>query len=76
MGLIKLMILAAILWFALRLWRRLQGQQQPADRTPADCTAPVMVRCARCQIHLPQSLALRAGNNWYCCTEHRDDCQS
>ncbi|WP_341707816.1 PP0621 family protein [Halopseudomonas sp.] len=74
MGLIKLIILAALVWVGLRFWRALQHQrtsQQTPDQAPPD--APVMVRCAQCQVHLPQSRALRAGDQWYCCAEHRDE---
>tara|TARA_R110002126_G_scaffold1617_3_gene9475 strand:- start:3057 stop:3410 length:354 start_codon:yes stop_codon:yes gene_type:complete len=73
MGLIKLIILGALIWLALNLWRRTQivknrakGSSSPRDQ------APVMVRCAHCQVHLPRDRALRANDNWYCCAEHRD----
>jgi len=31
----------------------------------------LMVRCAQCQLHLPQDQALRAVDRWYCCDAHR-----
>ena len=70
MGLIKLVILVALVWLGLRLWRGLQ-QQQNRSRQQQE----LMVRCAHCQVHLPQSSALRANDNWYCCAEHRDEHQ-
>ncbi|POB05120.1 PP0621 family protein [Halopseudomonas oceani] len=74
MGLIKLIILAALVWAALRFWRALQQQRTPQHSSQQPQTdAPVMVRCAQCQVHLPQSRALRAGDQWYCCAEHRDE---
>ncbi|OWL88989.1 PP0621 family protein [Halopseudomonas aestusnigri] len=75
MGLIKLIILAALVWAALRFWRAMQQQrntENPASQRP-QTDAPVMVRCAQCQVHLPESRALRAGDQWYCCAEHRDE---
>lgn len=75
MGLIKLIILALLAWFALRLWRGLQQQQVQQRRqhsARAQQEPSLMVRCAQCQIHLPQDSALRADDHWYCCAEHRD----
>lgn len=75
MGLIKLIILAALVWVALRFWRAMQQQrntENSASQRP-QTDAPVMVRCAQCQVHLPESRALRAGDQWYCCAEHRDE---
>ncbi|MAC99981.1 hypothetical protein CNQ84_02630 [Pseudomonas abyssi] len=78
MGLIKLIFLALLVWFALRLWRGLQRQQatqRQQQSARAQQEPPLMVRCAQCQVHLPQSSALRANDNWYCCAEHRDEHQ-
>ena len=73
MGLIKLIILGVLAWLAITLWRRAQltRQRNTTSATKPD-QAPVMVRCAHCQVHLPQDRALRAHDSWYCCAEHRD----
>ncbi|UGV31479.1 hypothetical protein LO767_02935 [Halopseudomonas aestusnigri] len=74
MGLIKLIILAALIWAALRFWRAMQQRStETSSSQPPQPDAPVMVRCAQCQVHLPESRALRAGDQWYCCAEHRDE---
>lgn len=31
-----------------------------------------MVRCSWCQVHLPESDALRERGEWFCCSAHRD----
>tara|TARA_R110000751_G_scaffold104237_2_gene199688 strand:- start:102 stop:404 length:303 start_codon:yes stop_codon:yes gene_type:complete len=73
MGLIKLIILGVLVWLALTLWRRAQlTRQRNATSAPKRDQAPVMVRCAHCQVHLPQERALRADDVWFCCAEHRD----
>lgn len=75
MGLIKLLILVAVVWLVLKFWRRAQiGNRRAGGASARDqaTAAPVMVRCARCQVHLPQSRALRTDDAWYCCAEHRD----
>lgn len=74
MGLIKLMMLVAVVIGLVILWRRFKawqiGSQQRQQKGVA--SPPLMVRCAQCQLHLPQDQALRANNQWYCCDAHRD----
>ena len=72
MGLIKLLIFLALAYLAFSFWRRLKAAQADKQRQPPPPQAPAMVRCAQCQLHLPQSLALRLNDKWYCCSEHRD----
>ncbi|MGY8812278.1 MAG: PP0621 family protein [Pseudomonadales bacterium] len=73
MGLIKLLILGVLVWLALNFWRRAQNaKSRSAGSSAPHDTPPIMVRCARCQVHLPQDRALHVGDAWYCCAEHRD----
>lgn len=73
MGLIKLFILLVLAYIALIFWRQMKAAQADRRRTPPPPQqAPKMVRCAQCQVHLPEHLAIRGGDNWYCCSEHRD----
>lgn len=73
MGLIKLILLVAVIIGLVMLWRRFkawQASSQQANSRPI--RPPLMVRCATCQLHLPQDQALQANNQWYCCDAHRD----
>ncbi|KKN61753.1 hypothetical protein LCGC14_0518690 [marine sediment metagenome] len=74
MGLIKLIILIALLFLAFASWRKLKTWQA-AKRPPAASPGSplLMVRCARCNVHLPQRMAIRDESNWYCCQEHLDE---
>lgn len=71
MGLIKLFILLVLAYIAWVFWRRLQATRADKLR-PKPSQAPRMVRCAQCQLHLPENLALRQDDKWYCSSEHRD----
>lgn len=71
MGLIKLFILLVLAYIAFVFWRQFKAAQAEKHRTPPQ-QPPKMVRCAQCQLHLPEHLALRQDDKWYCCSEHRD----
>lgn len=72
MGLIKLFIFLALAYIAFSFWRRMKAAQADRKRQAPPSQAPKMVRCAQCQLHLPETLALRRDDKWYCCSEHRD----
>lgn len=73
MGLIKLMVLIGIVIGLVILWRRFKAWQARSQQPRSAPANPLlMVRCAHCQVHLPQDQAVRLGNQWYCCAAHRD----
>ena len=73
MGLIKLFILLVLAYIAFVFWRQWKAAQAERRRAgPPPNQPPKMVRCAQCQLHLPEHLALRQDDKWYCCSEHRD----
>ncbi|WP_022961432.1 PP0621 family protein [Halopseudomonas pelagia] len=72
MGLIKLIILVAVIIGVVMLWRRFKAWQISSQQTSSTPNQPpLMVRCAECQLHLPKDQAIQAGNQWYCCDAHR-----
>ncbi|WP_373187458.1 PP0621 family protein [Halopseudomonas sp.] len=73
MGLIKLLVLAVVVFAGLSLWRRLQAKRSGRSNAAATDNAPrAMVRCQQCRVHIPENKALRSDQYWYCCAEHRD----
>jgi uncharacterized protein len=72
MGLIKLILLLVLAVIVYRLWRQMKTAQADKRRSTSPPPAPRMVRCAQCQLHLPENLALRQDDRWYCSSEHRD----
>lgn len=74
-----LVVLAAV---ALLVWllggkrrRAVQQQQQQPKAAPPRVAGPQeMVRCARCDLHLPAVDAIAGpGGRMFCCIEHRRD---
>lgn len=72
--LVRLIILAALVWFGLKLYRRYRLKQDSVRRRQAAPTlrnGGTMVRCAYCRLHLPQQDAVAFDSRWFCCPQHR-----
>ncbi|WP_311064878.1 PP0621 family protein [Halomonas sp. DWK9] len=70
---IRLIIFAVLFYAGLKLYgiyrqRKLTHQQQ----TPTRHEGGQMVRCRWCDVHVPESEALRDAEQWFCCSAHRD----
>ena len=50
------------------MWRMLGGPRQAGGKALRHAR---MVRCAHCDLYLPEEEALRAGEEYYCGEEHR-----
>lgn len=72
MNLIRLLVIVAIVWLAFVLFKRwLAGKNQPRSG-PDGKPQERMVKCAYCGVHVPESQALRRGEQTFCSPEHRD----
>jgi len=68
--LLYLLVIVGLAWYGWGLLKRLGRNRGP--RPPRRAGAERMVRCEHCQVHLPESTALRHGEHYYCSPEHRD----
>lgn len=65
MKFLLLLLLVAIVWLAFK-----KSARRPAARPPEERPAEVMVVCAHCGVHLPESESLMAGELRYCSRSH------
>lgn len=72
MNLIRLLVIAAVVWLAYVLFKRWLAEKQSPRRGEEPRSQERMVKCAYCGVHVPESQALRNGNHSYCSPEHRD----
>ncbi|MGP1677911.1 MAG: PP0621 family protein [Burkholderiales bacterium] len=63
--LLLILVFAAAWWLAKGFRRKDAGAGGPED------AAEKMVNCGHCGLYLPQSEAIREGDRFFCCTEHR-----
>jgi uncharacterized protein len=72
MNLIRILLIAAVVWLAVVLFKRWLADKNRSRPGPAGRPQERMVKCAYCGVHVPESQALRSGTNSYCSPEHRD----
>lgn len=70
----KYLLVIAVVWVALWLWR--QGRRaELGERRPPAASPPglpqAMVQCGHCGLHLPASEAVKGGHASYCSAAHR-----
>jgi uncharacterized protein len=72
----KLLLLLAVLLFAVWLWRSARAGEDKADAKPQPPTTPPppeitsMVQCRHCQVHLPFEEAVLGVWGPYCSSAH------
>lgn len=65
----RLLFWIALIAIAVWFWRRTNKAAAKTQRHPE--RAQVMVRCARCDLHVLQDEALERDGNWYCSADHQ-----
>ncbi|QJQ94276.1 MULTISPECIES: PP0621 family protein [Halomonadaceae] len=74
--LIRLIIFAVLFFAGLKLYRMYREWKLEREELLARDTRPLsnnhMVRCTYCNVHLPESDALRERGEWFCSSAHRD----
>ena len=68
----KYLLVLAVVCLGYHLWRKQRMAHQAKSEDPARTDPVVMVACAHCGTHLPQTEALAHGGHFYCGREHRD----
>jgi uncharacterized protein len=73
-GLIRLLIVAALIWLVWRVLRQTlsgtarQNTPPPGEQPPQ---SQKMVRCDWCQVHTPESQTVRLEEHHFCSEDHR-----
>jgi len=65
-------VVVAVGWGAWSMIRLSQRKREQAERRAEAREPERIVACAKCGVHLPAAEALRGGDAYYCCAEHRD----
>ena len=71
MNLIRLIILALVIWLIYRMVRQMLAKPR-AKKPSRPQVGTDMVRCAHCGIHIPDNEALYRDGQPYCSEEHRE----
>lgn len=72
MNLLRLLIIAAIIWlvwFLIKRWRDEREAKKVLEKPPKN--PEIMQQCAHCGAHFPVSEAVYEKHKPYCCEAHR-----
>ncbi len=72
MNLIRLIVIALIIYLVLQIFKRWAANKKSATST---LEATKMVRCEICQLHIPENEALQRAGKFYCSQEHLEEKQ-
>ncbi|MBF8223702.1 MULTISPECIES: PP0621 family protein [Halomonadaceae] len=74
--LIRLIIFALLFFAGLKLYRMYRewklDREELLEADDNAASEGQMVRCRYCQVHLPETDALRERGDWFCSSAHRD----
>lgn len=68
MNLLRLLLILLAIWIVVVLWRSRRRKIEQGAAKPS--LAHDVVACAFCDLHVPESEALRDRGRWYCSREH------
>lgn len=73
MFLLRLLILALVIWLAVVYLRRRRRKELERPKTSRSkrLSGERMVRCAHCQLHVPADEAVASDGRYYCSEAHR-----
>ncbi|WP_303759516.1 PP0621 family protein [Alcanivorax jadensis] len=74
MGLIRLLIIAALIYLAWRVVKNLLSQASGRDNSSPDRSSQdtqAMLKCAQCGVHVPAPEAFTHNGHHFCCQEHQ-----
>jgi uncharacterized protein len=66
---LRLLIIAAIIWFIYSLIRR--AITPPPEQQPLQ-NPPLMRQCAHCHVNIPEGESTQSHGRFFCCEAHRD----
>jgi uncharacterized protein len=72
MGFVRLLIIGAVIWLAFRLLKRFKSGPATSKKNSSAGASKKMVQCKQCGLHIPVDEALPKGDDYYCCSDHRE----
>lgn len=76
MSLIRLIVIALIIYLLLRIYKRWAANKNiHSKKEDRSIKENIMVRCSICQLHVPQNEALEKNGEFYCSQKHLDEKQ-
>ncbi|TDY01177.1 PP0621 family protein [Thiohalophilus thiocyanatoxydans] len=71
-GLLRVIVLALLIWLVIRLYQRFKALARERRKNVPQPGRPIenMVRCEQCGTHVPEKEAIRRDGRYYCSHAH------
>jgi len=71
-GLLRVIVLALLIWLVIRLYQRFKALARERSTKSSQPGRPIenMVRCEQCGTHIPEKDALKRDGHYYCSRAH------
>ena len=69
----KLLLILVVVIVGVLMWRAAATRGRKQERPPEPPPVQTMVRCAECEVHLPESDAVALEGRHFCTEAHRAD---
>jgi len=70
MNLIRLLVIALIVYLVIQIFKRWAANKTAQSDSPQHNLEEKMVSCDVCQLHIPENEALQKDGKFYCSQEH------
>ena len=70
MNLIRIIVIALIIYLLIQIFKRWQANKKPSIKATKETK---MVKCKQCKLHIPENEAIKKGENFFCSQEHLDE---
>lgn len=71
MSLIRLIVIALIIYLLIQIFKRWAANKNPSSSEQQQ-NSTVMVQCKICKLHIPENEALQKDGDFYCSQAHLD----
>ena len=71
MSLIRLIVIALIIYLLIQIFKRWAANKNSASSEQQQ-SSTTMVQCKTCQLHIPENEALQKDGEYYCSQAHLD----
>ncbi len=68
---LRLLFIGLVIFMVIMVLRRILAQSSSPGPASARLESSAMVKCSHCQLHVPESEAIKSDEHFFCSAEHK-----